>query len=434
MVTLAAAGRYLGNRFLPALEYRDFRRLWGATLFSQSSAWGLIVARGALALTLTGSPFGVAIVTYAGMIPSVVASPIAGYLADRFDRRTVLAWAYAFNTLQNLVLAVLVVTGAIELWHLIVLSLINGSFRAVQATATAALLANTVPRERLFNAVALHQTTFNGSRFLGPFLILVLLWVTGRDDWAFVLCTGLYTVGFGLVLTIRTASRGVVEAGGGVRAAFDNVTAGLRYMYRHPLILSVILLVVAHCCLTMSFDSLFPVLSRDKLGMESGAGFLVGFGYMMSAFGAGALLVAIGLAGVQNERVRGRMFLWLGVMSGLTPLALGMSPNLPLAALSAAAMGASQGGFMTLTAGMIQLLAPDAIRGRLMSVYTWHILTFMSTFNLINGTLAEVTTLTASVILAAGGIAFLMVVGGSFARVPLRQLYGQGVPAEARAA
>ena len=84
---------------------------------------------------------------------------------------------------------------------------------------------------------------------------------------------------------------------------------------------------------------------------------------------------------------------------------------------------------MTLSHAMVQTIAPDAIRGRLMGVYSWHIQGFMATFNLVNGTLVGFTALTASIVLAAGGAGFLIMVTLSMGRAPLRQLYGRGVPA-----
>ena len=404
---------------------------------SQSSAWALIVARGALAKTLTGSDLWTGIVTFAAMIPSVFVSPVAGFLADRFDRRTVLAYAYLVNMVHNLLLAVLVVTGFIEMWHLVLLSLLNGSARATQMPCAQALLPSTVPPARLFNAVALFQATQQGSRFVGPLLILLMLWVTGpwisdNQDWVFFLSTGLYIAGLGLVLSIRTTSRGVVEAGEGAAVVFRNLLAGLRFMYDHPLVLSLVLLVVAHCGMTMSFESLFPALSLEKLGLKPGAQVLTGFGYLMVVYGGAALVTSLALAGVQSEHTRGRLLLWLGVLSGVFPIALGLSPNLSVAMLSVAGMGASQSGFMTLSSGMLQSITPDAIRGRVMSVYSWHIQGFMASFNLVNGALANFGGLSAPLILGAGGLGFIMVMASSFARIPLRRLYARGVSSEAR--
>ena len=100
-----------------------------------------------------------------------------------------------------------------------------------------------MPQHRILNAVSLYQATQHGARFVGPFLILVVLWTTGRHEWVFFPCAALYAVGLTYVLRIRTASRGVVEAGGGVDIMLRNIGAGLRYMYHTPLVLSVILLV-----------------------------------------------------------------------------------------------------------------------------------------------------------------------------------------------
>ena len=149
----------------------------------------------------------------------------------------------------------------------------------------------------------------------------------------------------------------------------------------------------------------------------------------MVGYGAAALVTALWLAGVESERARGQLLLWLGIFSGLAPVALALSPNLELATLSAAAMGASQGGFMTLGHAMLQQIAPDAIRGRMLGVYSWHTQGMMAGFNLVNGTLAGFTALTAPIILAAGGVGFVLIVVFSFGRLPLRQLYAKGLPA-----
>ncbi len=425
---LVQLGRELGSRYFVSFRWLEYTKLWTATACSQSASWALIVARAALVLRLTDSPAWTGYVTFAAMIPSVVVSPLAGYLADRFDRRVVLVWAYVVNLADSLVLAVLVATRVVEPWQVLILAAITGSARSTQMPAAQALLANMVPRERILNAVSLYQVTFHGARFLGPFLILVVLWSTGHENWVFFLCAGLYLLGITMVLSIRTVSRGVVEAGAGMSVLTRNVAAGLRYMYHHPLVLSVVFLVVAHCGMTMSFESLFPVLSQDRLGVEGSVGIMGGASYLMVGYGTAALITALFLAGVQSERVRGQSFLWLALLSGAAPIALAVSPNLALATLAAAGMGFAQGGFMTLSHAMLQTIAPDEIRGRLLGVYSWHTQGFMAGFNLVNGTLAEFTALNASVILAAGGIGFLAVVGLSLGRVPLRQLYRQGVP------
>lgn len=396
---------------------------------SQSSAWALIVARAALVFQVTGSATWIGVVTFAAMIPSVLMSPVSGYLADRFDRRTVLIYAYSLNLSHNLLLAVLVATGYIEAWHLVVLAVVNGSARSSQMPPAQALLANMVPREHLPNAVFLYQAAQHGSRFVGPFLILLVLWFAVPESYVFFVPVIMYGLGLIQILRIRLASTGAVEGGRSMGAILRNMGAGLQFIYRHPLVVSLVLLVVAHCGMTMSFESLFPVLTRDKLGLTAGVGILGGASYLMVGYGIGALVSTLGLAGVRSESARGKLFLWLLVLSGITPVALGLSPNLPLLMLSAAGMGLSQGGVMALGAAILQSIVPDAIRGRLMGVYNLQTTGFMASFNLVNATLADVGTLTAALILGAGGVSFVVVVAFSFIRIPLRQLYFRGVPA-----
>jgi len=387
------------------------------------------VARAALVLQVTGSTTWVGVVTFAAMVPSVLMSPVSGFLADRFDRRTVLIYAYSLNLSHNLLLAVLVATGSIEAWHLVVLAVVNGSARSSQMPPAQALLANMVPREHLSNAVFLYQAAQHGSRFVGPFLILLVLWVTEQQSYVFFVSVILYGLGLTQILRIRLASTGAVEGGRSMGVILRNMAAGVQFIYRHPLVVSLVLLVVAHCGMTMSFESLFPVLTRDKLGLTAGVGILGGASYLMVGYGIGALVSTLGLAGVRSESARGKLFLWLLVLSGVTPVALALSPNLPLLMLSAAGMGLSQGGVMALGAAILQSIVPDAIRGRLMGVYNLQTTGFMASFNLVNATLADVGTLTAAWILAAGGVGFVVVVALSFIRIPLRQLYFRGVPA-----
>ena len=377
--------------------------------------WALIVARGRLVFELTDSSTLVGVVTFAAMIPRFFVSPFAGLLADRLDRRQLLAWTFGINMAHNLLLAILAISGLIQIWHLVVLSLINGSARAAQMPASGSLLPNLVPRHHLLNAIALNSATMHGTRLLGPLLTAPLLATVGAEG-AFVLCTVFYGLGMVQVLLIHTRSTGVVQSEKGV---LENLLAGLHYVYHHHLLLPLILLIVAHCSLTMSFESLLPVLAKEKLGAEG-----AGFSYMMMAVGAGALVAVMGLTRVQSDTVRGRLLLVAGIVSGVAPVALALSPNLPLALLASAGIGASQGSFMTLFTTVVQSIVPDEIRGRVTSINNLHIGGLMAAFNLVNGSLADVVG--APTILAVTGVVFLMILPLSFLSLHVRRLYAIG--------
>ena len=405
------------ERYLAALQYRDYRLLWLSSLSAGGAAWALIVARAWLVYDLSDSSLWVGATTFAAMAPLALVPPVAGYLADKLDRKKILAWVFALQFLHNLILAVLAISGSIEIWHIIALSFFNGTIRATQLPAMQALLPNLIPEKDLMNGIALNQATFHGARLVGPALIAPLLLGPGNGAGAaFLLCTVLYALSFVIILRIQTTSRGVIEQGKGTIHEF---LAGLGYIYSHPLILPLVIIVVLHCCLTMAFESLLPVLSAQTFG--TGA---AGVTYLMMSVGAGATISVFLLAGIQTQHMRGRLLFISGLFSGLTPIALALSPTITLALISSAGMGASQAAFMAVTTVFIQSSVPDAIRGRVMSVYLWHIGGMMALVNLINGALADLINV--GLILLIPGLVFLIAVPLSLSRPSLRKLYMSG--------
>ena len=402
--------------YFAALAYSDFGKLWTASFCAGAAAWALIVARGWLVYTLSDSSLWVGAVTFAAMVPRAVVTPFTGYLSDRFDRRSVLAVMFSLNVAHNLVLGLLVLLGLAEPWLLLVLALVNGSARAAQMPAAQALVPNLVPRRLLLNAVALNQGAVQGSRLLGPAAIAPLV-ATIDIEGAFFLCTGFYVVSLVQTLRIRTSSTGKIDRR---QSLTSNMAAGMVYMYRTPVLRSIVLLTLFHCGLTMSFESLLPVLSREQLNAEG-----VGFTYLMMSVGAGALIVVLVIAGIRSEAVKGRMFLYLGLASGMAPAVLAMATNVPMAIVGAVCMGAAQAGYMTLTHTMIQTITPDAIRGRVAGVYSVHIGGTMAVANLANGGLADV--IDAPLLLLVGGAVFVAIMLLSIRDRSLGGIYSRGL-------
>ena len=177
-----------------------------------------------------------------------------------------------------------------------------------------------------------------------------------------------------------------------------------------------VLIVLAHCALTMSYESLLPSISTEKLAAGS-----VGVSYLIGAVGAGALITAIFLAGVRNTTTRGILFLVFGFTSGLGPILLALTTQWELSILAAVAMGANQAGFMTISHAIIQSLTDDEVRGRVTGVYSVHVGGSMAVTNLINALLAD--KFNASDVMAVGGILFLIVITLSLGSLALRRIY-----------
>ena len=410
------------TRFLPALSHRDFRHLWFAALAADGGAWAVIVARGWLAYDLAeNNPSASAgLVIFAAMIPYVLVPVFAGFLADRMVRRDLLAWAMGFQIIIHAATAVLALLGIVEIWHLVVIAFITGGAMATQVAGLESLTANLVPRRDLVNAYALVNAAFHGTRALGPGAIAPVLALLDIG-WAFVIAGAAYVIAITLVLRIDTRSTGVIES---ARGHLRNLLQGFIYAYRHPVLVRVFALVIFHCSLVMSFESLLPVISETKLGTDA-----FGVSMMNVTVGIGALLISLVIAPLSAPHRRGRLLLLTGIVSGISPLGLAFAPTLPLAMLATAFMGASQAGFMILSSILIQSVVPDGIRGRVTSIYILHAAGIMSFANLINGGLGDSFGPEWVLSVAAGGFIAFVVLTALEKRT--RGMYVRGVAVEA---
>ncbi len=395
-----------------ALQYRDFLWVWIGSFGGQSAYWALIVARGVLVLEMTGSSTLVGITTFVAMAPRFIMPPLAGYMADRFDRKTVLATAYTLQFGNALVMTVLAFAGALEIWHIVVLSLINGSIRTFQMTATQSLIPNLVPREHWLNAISLNQVSLQGARLIGPGLIAPALLYFGTST-AFLLCTGLYVVGITGIILVRTRSSGGLTSGAGMA---ESLWEAARYIYSDPRLRILILLVALHCSITMSFESMLPVLARDVLGDASAS-----VSYLMMGVGAGAMVGVFGIAGVRSGSGQGMLLLITGVLSGASMLVLALSSNTAVAMAGTALMGGSQGAFMAISGAMVQSMVPDAMRGRITGLNHINIGGTMAIFNLVNGFAAD--AFGAQNVIWVLGLSFVVVMATSLALGSLRSIY-----------
>ena len=410
------------HRYIVALQYQDFRWIWLSSMGGQSAYWALIVARGIYVLDETGSSTQVGITTFVAMAPRFLLPPLAGYLADRFDRRTVLATAYVLQLLQALVLVALALGGVLEVWHVVVLALLNGSFRTFQMTATQTLIPNVVPREHWLNAIAMNQVSLQGSRLVGPALITPALLLYDVSI-AFLVSTTFYVLGIAGVMAIRTRSTGELTRGSSIGAS---LWAALRYAWADPQLRALFILLALHCSMSMSFESILPVIARDELGdVDLSA-------YLMMGVGAGAVVALIGIAGVRSASGRGKLLFLTGVVSGASLLLLAASGSTTVALLGAAAMGGSQAAFMAIGGAMVQSLAPDGMRGRISGLNQINIGGTMAVMNLVNGFAAD--EFGAPIVLLVLGLGFTAAAVASLAFGTVRGIYRGSIAVPVRAA
>ncbi|MCS5648175.1 MAG: MFS transporter [Dehalococcoidia bacterium] len=405
------------DRFLSALSHRDYRIMWTGHIVGESSSWALGAAEGWLIFNLAeNNPSSwVGAVFFAAMIPWFFAPIVVGFLTDRFSRRNILILAYLLSLFHGIALTALIFTGVIEVWHILVLAVVNGIARATHMGAIEALAANLVPTNHLPNAYTLISAGYYATRLIGPGLIAPLMGLTDIK-WIFLSCVIAYAAGVYLVTQVKAVSTGHIDPEKGL---IYNTFSGFRYIYSHPVLRSVMYLVMFHCTLVMSFESLLPAVSNNQLA--SGGS---GVAYLHMMIGLGALIASIALAPIRGHGTLGQLFLVSAVVSSFGNFILGVSAGLQYAMVGTVVIGISHAAFMTIATIMIQSVSPDYLRGRITSIYLIHAGGLMSFSYFANGVLADLYE--PSRILIIGGIAFLTVVIISWFIHTPRLIYKRG--------
>lgn len=375
-------GRLL--RLFPAMEYLEYRRLFYAAGLSAISLWAMITARGWLAYELTGNPSGTAIVTFAAIGPWVLA-PIGGALADRFDRARIVIICRLGAAICAIALAFLAFSGLIAMWNLVLITAFSGLIRSGEMPAQQALLPNTVKITALLSAITMASMMQFGSKVIGPVAGPILK--AFGAEWVFAAAAIFLFLSIFQMTRIRTRSTGGIQGhtGGLLRDSARHIYEGMSYLGKAPSVRLMIVMVSLHCMFTMAFDfSLLPAYADLILGGGQSE-----YGYLLMAIGGGALVSTIALSMLPLGAIRGRVFMVVGIFSGLSLVWMGFADSLLLALIGGVLAGASQAMYMALTSAMIQAVLPDSLRGRVMSLYSMFAGGIMAVMILANGLAAD---------------------------------------------
>ena len=349
----------------PALLYPDFRRVFWNAFFASASFWTMLLARGWLVFELTGQGAWVGAVTFAGMVQLALAGPIGGALADRIDRRLMAISADAVGIAMAGGLAAITFAGVIEPWHVLVFASVDGVARAFGTPAEQAIVPNVVREEHLLNAVALSGITRHGSRIAGPLLGGALLTTLGAGS-VFVLSGVFLVLALQQLLRLEYRSAPLPSTVGRVLAVgpvLRDVREGVQYVMSEPRLLVVLVLVGFHCGATMAFDSMMPTLATAVGGAD------VTYSAIIVGIGAGSIVGTLIVSMIRDDAALGRMFFLVSIGSGLSIFVLGLATTPQLAVTGGVLAGATQASFMAVTVVFVQRVTPDALRGRVMSLY-----------------------------------------------------------------
>ena len=395
VVVMVSEATWVDERF-PAMRSWDYRRLFFNGFFTTGSRWAQVLARGWLVHELSGgSSAAVGLVTFASFLPFILVGPVAGVMADRIDRRRLLIWATLFGIASAVALTLLTVTGVVQVWYVVVLAFLSGSAQAATVPARQSLVANVVPKEQLMNAVAMAGISQHGSRVIGPLFGGALLTTLGAGS-VFALSVVLLAIGLVEVLRMRYRMEAQPELSAVTQArpvkfsmvgAVESVWTGLmeagRYVRRDRRLMTIISLVGAHCSLTMAFDSMMPRLAEDVGGGNAL------YSAALIGLGVGAISGTLVVSQLHAERTKGIALTVFAIGSGLAMVVLGTAIVPAMVVIGAVLAGSMQGGYMTVSASLIQEIVADRLRGRVMSLYLMIAAGLMAFVNLGFGRAAD---------------------------------------------
>jgi MFS family permease len=369
------------NLLLPALRSRNYRLFFAGQGLSLIGSWMTQIATIWLVYDLTNSAFMLGVVGFTSQIPSFFLTPFGGVFVDRFSRYRTIIGTQILSMIQSLALAALTFTGAIQIWHLIALSLFQGFINAFDAPARQAFVPELVERkDDLANAIAMNSTMFNGARLIGPAVGGLLIASVGTA-YCFLI-DGLSYIAVILALLamkIQPWRTTVTDIN-----PFQRIQEGFKYAFGFPPIRAILLLSAIVSFFGMQYTVLVPVFAEEiiKGGAET-------LGFLMSASGVGALAGGIHLATRRTVVGLGKLIVMGPAILGLGLIGFAWSRLLPVSLLTMLFVGVGTIIQIASSNTVLQTIVEEDKRGRVMSLYTMSFLGTIPFGNLIGGALAR---------------------------------------------
>lgn len=330
-------------------------------MVSLIGTWMQSVAQGWLVYQITGSRLALGTISFLGALPTLFLMLPAGAIADRIPKKKLLLATQSLMMLCAFTLSLLTATGLVAVWHIGLLALILGVAQSFDAPARQSLAVEMVDDRRdLASAIVLNSTMFNLARIVGPAVAGVILATVGTA-WCFLL-NGLSFIA--VIIALLVMRLPVYIPRSNRQPMLQEILIGIKYVWHNIRVRSIILVVGAATLFGMTYAVLLPAFAADVLHAGE-----AGLGYLSTAVGVGALAGSLTVASLGRTHRKGILLLVGNLSMPIALLLFAFSRTLPMALASLALVGWASITQNATANTLIQLLVPDELRGRVMSLY-----------------------------------------------------------------
>ena len=380
-----------------AFQYRDFRLLWFGACTSSIGTWMQEMAQNWLVLEITKSPRLLAFDSFLGDIPIFLFSLFGGVIADRMDRRHLLIGSQLVQMISALALAVLIATGKIQVWHILVSSFVVGTAQSFGGPAYSALVPSLVEKEDVPNAIALNSIQFNLARVLGAVLGGLAFKYVGAA-W----CFGLNALSFVAVIASLLSLNINFKPARTGESIITSMKQGFRFIRTQGAMQTLIVIAFLMTALAVPMNTFLSVFAMNVIRKDE-----ITYTAFLVASGLGSITGALTVAAMGNIANKGRIALTMLVALGAGISGFALSTNIPLSCVVLFLSGAVLMCAFAMISSLVQLITTNDMRGRVMSVYNVAFRGGMPFGSLLTGYLVPIWT--APTVLTINGLVLLSV-------------------------
>ncbi|WP_430829096.1 MFS transporter [Clostridium ihumii] len=355
--------RKKGSEVFPALKHKNFRYFWLGQCVSLIGSWMQSTTQGWLVqeITVNNSAFLLGLLNALQFTPMMIFSLFAGVFIERFSKQKILLFTQIGLMAMALIQGVLVLTGTIKYWHLLIIAVINGIINTIDMPTRQSFVIELVGKEDLMNGIALNSSVFNAARMLGPAVAGIIIAYVGIAGCYLINAVSFIPVIYG-ISKIRTVYKKKESKDINV---IKDIKDGLIYIKGNKVLVKSFALITVMGIFAYNYNVIIPLFAVETLGLSS-----KGYGFLMSALGSGSLIGALLMATRSKGGPKSKVIVGASYIMGVLLIILGINRNQYMMAALLAFVGIFNITFSTNSNSTVQLNSKDEYRGRVMSVYS----------------------------------------------------------------